>query len=724
MNATTTLVPVLLSLAGQHPAFHPRDASIYFEVPDLQLLASAYGRTSLWRMLSDADVHTALGPLVGKEALDPREKIDELIQQGLDQAHIPSLGETGLLDLTGLSFSLALPLEQLAASGADVQALLEKQSSATLVLELASPEAAEALTTTLAKLGLKLDASQPVQLWRDDRYVALLAGGTARADFEKRLVGEAPTFADRAEAEGATAHFTPESGVTVIEGYSALGELSKAAGSVPFFAEAGPLLGLLKGTIAGNLGVLLSGGHFRMQLRDGLFVTESFRPEAAGKPSADNSEPITGALSFVDPQALIGGVARLDTEALVSALVPLHGPLLAATGEGAMAGFEESYGFRPDRDLIETLGGAFAFSLAPITGPTAPDFRVVCALKDRERFLAGMEGLGKMVTDLLGDKVEFKASTYRKTPLFTFSWRSEVAPDSPIPIDIAGLFKPTISVLEDRVVLTLNSHYAKDEVRRLTETASSSSGGGAEPSAGVALAQSRVPADATEAGFSDWIGMVARVYTTLKSLAPMAASFGAELPFDVEMLPDADVFTRFFRPGFHWQKRVEGGVLCYSESSLGPEFPLLLLGGAGAAAVEAQSSGMFGDESNVEVVPAPAPAPEPPRDVVEVVEAPEPVAVDRGQLTRDRIGELEVAIAVYCFDQSKPPAALADLEHATPAFPTGFLDGGKLPTDGWDRAFRYERTGDKYRLWSLGPDGVDQKGAGDDVLSGLKSPPN
>ncbi len=719
MIATTAALPFLLSLAGQHAAFHARDASVYFEVPDLQLLTSAYARTSLWRMLSDDDVHAALGPLIGESTLDPREKLGELIQQGLSQAHLPSLEETGLYDLTALSFSLAVPLEELVAGGADFQALLEQKSSLTLVLELAAPEAAEALASTLEKLGLTMEDGAVVQLWRDDRYVALLVGATARADFEKRLLGEAPSFEERTQAEGASTHFTAESGVTVIEGYSALGELSRATGSVPFLAEAGPILGLLKGTLSGNLGVLLSGGHFRMQLRDGLFVTESFRPEAA--PSAASSahaEAATDALALVDPQALIGGVARFDPGALISALIPLSGVLLTATGEGAMAGFEASYGFRPDRDLLAPLGGTFAFSLAPLSGPTAPDFRIVCALRDRERFLVGMEGLGRMLTDLAGEQVEVKASTYRKTPLFTFSWRSDAAPKSAIPIDLAGLFKPTISVLEDRVVLTLNSHYAKDEVRRLSEASEGGSEGAVAPSAGVALARRRVPADAFEAGFSDWIGMVAHVYTTVKSLAPMIASMGAELPFDPEMLPDADVFTRFFQPGFHWQKRVEGGVLCYSESSLGPEFPLLLVGGAGAAAITAQSSGMFGeDESSVEVVPVPQPPATP-------TPAPAPEPVNGAEVTRMSIGDLEVAIAVYQYDQQKLPAALADLVRATADHPEGFLEGDKVPTDAWSRAFRYELNGEKYRLWSLGPDGVDQGGAGDDLSATHGTYPN
>src|SRR5262245_54883362 len=115
MTATTAAFTILLPLATQHSGFHPRDASVYFEVPDLQSLADAYSRTSLWRMLSDEDVPTVLGSVAGKESLDPREEIGAAIQQGLDEVGVSSLGETGVLDIGALSFSLVLPVSELRA---------------------------------------------------------------------------------------------------------------------------------------------------------------------------------------------------------------------------------------------------------------------------------------------------------------------------------------------------------------------------------------------------------------------------------------------------------------------------------------------------------------------------------------------------------------------------------------------------------------------------------
>ena len=51
--------------------------------------------------------------------------------------------------------------------------------------------------------------------------------------------------------------------------------------------------------------------------------------------------------------------------------------------------------------------------------------------------------------------------------------------------------------------------------------------------------------------------------------------------------------------------------------------------------------------------------------------------------------------------------------------PHGYLDGGSVPKDAWGHALVYvqQEQGAKYEMRSCGPDGVDQKGAGDDILA-------
>ena len=64
------------------------------------------------------------------------------------------------------------------------------------------------------------------------------------------------------------------------------------------------------------------------------------------------------------------------------------------------------------------------------------------------------------------------------------------------------------------------------------------------------------------------------------------------------------------------------------------------------------------------------------------------------------------------------PSALDELLKGTDAFPKGFLEGSEVPKDGWGCALVYavRDNGAKYDLRSMGANGVDDQGAGDDVL--------
>ena len=39
-----------------------------------------------------------------------------------------------------------------------------------------------------------------------------------------------------------------------------------------------------------------------------------------------------------------------------------------------------------------------------------------------------------------------------------------------------------------------------------------------------------------------------------------------------------------------------------------------------------------------------------------------------------------------------------------------------IPLDAWGRAYRYSVTGKEGTLWSIGPNGIDEKGEGDDAV--------
>ena len=82
-----------------------------------------------------------------------------------------------------------------------------------------------------------------------------------------------------------------------------------------------------------------------------------------------------------------------------------------------------------------------------------------------------------------------------------------------------------------------------------------------------------------------------------------------------------------------------------------------------------------------------------------------------------RVLGLADPIAIYKLELGTYPESLSALLEPTPSFPNGFIGQATLPNDAWGRPFTYERSedGTAYRMWSVGPNGVDEHGHGDDV---------
>jgi len=154
-------------------------------------------------------------------------------------------------------------------------------------------------------------------------------------------------------------------------------------------------------------------------------------------------------------------------------------------------------------------------------------------------------------------------------------------------------------------------------------------------------------------------------------------------------------------------------VLGYTSSSYGPETPLTLLAlGVGAMRNVRRPPPvpLSGGEAPPGAVEG---APKPP----EATPPPEPTESDEVLSTRAGLLTIRSGIAVYRADAGRIPDQLALLTKPTTNFPEAFLNGKPLPQDGWKREFIYkpEADGKKYALYSAGPDGKDDNGAGDDI---------
>ena len=154
-----------------------------------------------------------------------------------------------------------------------------------------------------------------------------------------------------------------------------------------------------------------------------------------------------------------------------------------------------------------------------------------------------------------------------------------------LPIDPSSFSRPTVTVMDDRVLISTLPSHAKREVRRVAKLAEA--GQEAEVHAGLSAAE--LSGDATMVSFADWAVFYGNLYTQLRALAPMIGDLaGGEadlpLPFKLDSLPDMDVLTRHFSASERRWVKVDDGFMDITVSSLGPEIPAILFG-VGSASV-------------------------------------------------------------------------------------------------------------------------------------------
>jgi len=693
-------------------------------MPDLIGLRDAYARTALFRTLNDADLHTAIGEVMGDPEFDPIGALWDLYMTAVDEEGVPDV--LALLDpLREISLSVHVSEGRVDTLIREIQALEERggdpgpyllanvgvqlqltyideeeaQRGLRFLTELAAEEGANLIVDERDGISVLRDGGddpieQAYRLVQDGARMTLLVGAAAdEAAYMARAGGQAPVLERAQMLSAGMQHFTGE-GTTIVEGYSAIGEQLFA---LPELAEVAPLVELLEGVVGTPVSMIARGGHWRVLVDDqGRFVTEGFHGRMDDIPLSGvfGGAPLEkGALSLIHPDAIVGWATHFDDGPLRELIESKLGTL----EEDPFVQIDEAFGFRPDRDLLEPLGPALAYSLpAPKSLLSAPPLMLSAALEEggREAFLRGMDGLAALVEHESGGQYEFRVSEYRGMRLYELDFEIPGLADIGLPIDPSALLKPTVAVLEDRVFVTTLPSHAKREIRRVLKQ---------DPTLNPLLVGS-CPEGSTQVAFADWIQFIGKLYGGAKAMAPMiAATAGEELPFDLGKLPDAEVVTRHFAPTQRWTRHVEGGVLHYEISSFGPEIPMVLSIAAVGGLFVARQELLQADMAHA------------PEEVF--VEIPEGASVQWHE-TFGELQHLKAGATVYRHEMGSWPAELADLARPFGGFPQGFFDGGPIPQDAWGNTIRYgvAEDGKSIMLWSMGPDGWDDGGGGDDIV--------
>ncbi|MHC4377192.1 MAG: type II secretion system protein GspG, partial [Planctomycetota bacterium] len=93
--------------------------------------------------------------------------------------------------------------------------------------------------------------------------------------------------------------------------------------------------------------------------------------------------------------------------------------------------------------------------------------------------------------------------------------------------------------------------------------------------------------------------------------------------------------------------------------------------------------------------------------------------LDPASATDQTLLSIRVGLEAYRYDRGGAyPNELGDLLETNDQFPKGYVTEGLDLLDGWGRSFVYQPSddGSTYSLRSLGPNGQDDGGTGDDIV--------
>ncbi|MGB0330523.1 MAG: hypothetical protein ACPGPE_01755 [Planctomycetota bacterium] len=752
---TPLLALALAALQAPEPApqtLHPDGVDLVLMLPDLPAVLDAFDSTALARTLADEELHEALGDVMGSGPVDPVELMAQQLRD-LGWLFPP------ILDQHEGFRSISLSVDLGGDGGGSLTSLLGGEDGGAaasdrevrLVIDFVDEAASEAVARGL-DASLRGDeagdlSTRAVNLPGDggafgsprltvvelsdsgDGRVGHLAHGGTRVlvgrgiddiDGELLRLSRAAPEACSSKIVAGRARLGAAEGTTLMEFYispdAGVSAQMEAAIGVEAMTMAGPLATMME-MMLGALGTaVFRGGHWRVDIQqDGRYLTNGWVPGPSSLPSSEvfgGSALDPASLTLAHPDALVTSVASFDPEQLLEFLVQLPEGANDVETEEAMQEMDTRFGFRVDRDLIDPLGGSISCSLPRLRSLlSAPNLMAVASLDDRGAFTRGMDGLMALMEEA-GD-VDGQRTDYRGATLYTLSGGSGGMQGSPLPVDLSEITRPTLTVMDDRVLISTLPSHAKREVRRVAKLIKA----GEEAELHARLSAIELSGTVTMVSSADWPVFCGNLYTQLRALAPLllnladdgAGAAGVDsdlpLPFKLDALPDMGLITRHFAPSERSWVKVEDGFVDTSISSLGPELPALLIGAGLVGLFTVQEEALLiADEGAL-----------PDADEGAEVEAPLDDGSNGAEMsTRFQLLSLRHAVLAYQIDHDAAlPASLAELtktEEGKQAYFSGDLE------DGWGRAVRYRITEEGYRLWSVGSNGVDEEGEGDDLL--------
>ena len=335
------------------------------------------------------------------------------------------------------------------------------------------------------------------------------------------------------------------------------------------------------------------------------------------------------------------------------------------------------------RTILDNVGGSmtsFALANQTIMGTPATVYRVEA--RDPAAFVEGLQRIAAFASEESGFPVSIKATADGDGQTYTLDLSK-----TPAAMMVPGM-QPGFAVDGNALLMSMESlELVKQTLAggagtgRLGDHAGFTKFSEGLASRGEILALT----------YTDTRKMFESMYGQMAGAAQMFGGGMGDLPVDLALLPTQGAISKHLGDSFSGSYRNADGTLIFSRSQsqfeMGDFMPLLVMG-----------AGLFflGQSGELESAMA------------STVDPRERVLAD--------LGKIKAGLTVCKFMEKAYPETLDAIVQPRDDFPNGYMGSLELPLDPWGHGYLYVLEDGKPKLWSAGPDGVDQLGAGDDIL--------
>ncbi len=673
----------------------PADTLVYVTLPDVATSVREFDQTSLAKILAEEEVQSFIAPLL---EVWSRMELDAARGMGFDFARLKNI------ELIRASFALThlqLPpsrvddigfiLELEVKKGQDdLEGLLEAAISSAKASErdvehrrIEFEGASVQFFGTEAEGGLYWTRPTPNRfVWTTSRNLIerVITGSSTGAG----SLADNPDYRqsmDRVSADG-----------DEIRSYVAIGKMIQLGGTLIEFGLREGGLGEYASRVPAVMDALGVSGIGGMATKSSYRGTATEMTSFVRMPSSPHGlmrlsafEPVSLArLSLIPKEATAFTLSRIDMRHLLPAaqdVVQAIDPEWHRMMQEYLSVLQEKYVVDIQEDLLAQLGGEMIFYDSPPRGPIPfPSMVFMIGMRDSSRF---HEALTKMLA-LAEGQVSVREVPYQGRSLHAISFNG-----IPLPL------QPAFAYENGLLIGALDIQDLKSALRRFSGSTTSILD---RPDFKRALANRPIPENAIAVQYTDTAVALESGHQLIAQVLTMpGVADELPLPLDLALLPTSDAFTKHLFGSLSFSV-VEGDwVYSYAYSPLGPE-------------VYGALGGLFGLGSLLWVSSAERP------DAFTGRSAPAPRRQGEAAKAKNDLEQLAIAITFYKIDnEGRLPSQLSDLLAPSETYPDGVYAGKTLPNDPWGRRYLYRRSGGDFLLYSLGPNGLDESGQGDDI---------